>query len=120
MALSDKDTELIEEYLLGKLKKEETKKVEERIQSDSEFAEEVTFMRDLISATQEKGREMLEEILGEEKGQDETPPPPEEHIEKKMKAKAGLRKKIIRHLQKYWIYYAAALLLLLAVIFFAI
>jgi len=120
MALSDRDTELIEEYLLGKLNNEEAKKVEERIQSDTDFAEEVTFMRDLISATQEKGRETLEEILGKEKGQDETPPPPEEHIKKKMKAKAGLRKKIIRHLQKYWMYHAAALLLLLAAILFAI
>lgn len=63
MALTEKDTELVEQYLLGKLTREEAKQVEKRMKYDSEFAEEIYFMRDVILAVQEKGREELSEIM---------------------------------------------------------
>ena len=64
MALNDQDIEKIEQYLLGELTREEKGQVEERIKNDPEFAEEVEFMRDVIIATQEKGKEEVDQIFG--------------------------------------------------------
>jgi anti-sigma-K factor RskA len=64
MALNDQDIEKIEQYLLGELTREEKGQVEERIKNNSEFAEEVEFMRDVIIATQEKGKEEVDQIFG--------------------------------------------------------
>jgi len=111
MALTDKDIEQIEEYLLGNLTQEKAKQVEERTKNDSEFAEEVDFMRDVILATQEKGKEELEKILGEDKN--EVAPEPEKRTEEKIKKGTDSGKNILS-LRKNWMYYAVALTILLA------
>ena len=113
MALTEKDTELIEEYLLGKLNSEEVKKVEERIKHDAEFAEEVTFMSDVILATREKGREELEKILSDAGNEDITNP--EEQSKQEKEREAGPPGKKLLDFRRNWIYYVAVLILLLAV-----
>jgi len=73
MELKDKDIEKIEDYLLGKLPREEEQALEQRMKNDPEFAGEVDFMRSLIMASQEKGEEKFEE-LREEMGLEEENP----------------------------------------------
>lgn len=62
MELEDKDIERIEDYLLGKLSRKDKEAIEQRIEKNPAFAEEVDFMRSLIMASREKGEEKFEEL----------------------------------------------------------
>ena len=62
MEIENKDIERIEDYLLGKLSQEDEKAIEQRMNQDSAFSEEVDFMRGLIMASREKGEERVEEM----------------------------------------------------------
>ncbi|MFW5944498.1 MAG: hypothetical protein ACOCTU_04500 [Bacteroidota bacterium] len=99
MALTDKDIEQIEDYLLGKITDEAKRQIEERIKTDPDFAEEVEFMRDVILATRGKGREETDKILKET--QQEARPEEEGKPEKEMKKQIGSwKRKILNILQK--------------------
>jgi anti-sigma-K factor RskA len=65
MELADKDIERIEDYLLGKLSHKDKEAIEQRMKEDSEFAEEVDFMRSLIAASREKGEDRFEDLKKE-------------------------------------------------------
>jgi len=63
MDLSDQDIEQIERYLLGELTDEERTALEQRMKTDPEFADEVSFMRDIINVSKQEGRQHLREHL---------------------------------------------------------
>jgi len=113
MALTEKDTELIEQYLLGELNRKEEKQVEDRMVFDTEFADEVTFMRHVVNASKveakEEARKKLKSVENELAGK------LEEQADKEMQNEKGIRKNKILNIRRNWMYYAAALALLVAV-----
>jgi tetratricopeptide (TPR) repeat protein len=106
MAISDQDIELIERYLSGELDSKEEETVEERIKTDKEFAEELDFMRDVMSASQKEGREEFREKLSAiGKGLFENL---ENKADTEMKENSDSVKKLPLHRRRL-IYYASAL-----------
>ncbi len=101
MALTDRELDQIEHYLLGELTREEKEKVEERIKNDPEFAEEVEFMRDVIIATREKGKEEVDSFF--RKTEQEEASEQERKTEKKKNENNGSNKKKIMNMLKHWI-----------------
>lgn len=100
MALNDQDIEKIEQYLLGELTREEKGQVEERIKNDPEFAEEVEFMRDVIIATQEKGKEEVDQIFGNNDQENTTKEENKAEVQKN-KNDGSSKKKIINMLNNW-------------------
>lgn len=100
MALNDQDIEKIEQYLLGELTREEKGQVEERIKNDPEFAEEVEFMRDVIIATQEKGKEEVDQIFGNNDQENTTKDENKAEVQKN-KNDGSSKKKIINMLNNW-------------------
>jgi anti-sigma-K factor RskA len=100
MALNDQDIEKIEQYLLGELTREEKGQVEERIKNDPEFAEEVEFMRDVIIATQEKGKEEVDQIFGNNDQENTTKDENKAEVQKN-KNDGSNKKKIINMLNNW-------------------
>ena len=113
MALTEKDTELIEQYLLGELNRKEEKQIEERMVFDTEFADEVTFMRHVVNASKveakQEARKKLKSVENELAGK------LEEQADKEMQNEKGIRNNKILNIRRNWMYYAAALALLVAV-----
>jgi anti-sigma-K factor RskA len=84
MEIEDRDIEMIEDYLLGRLSREDKEAIEQRMEKDSAFAEEVDFMRSLIAASREKGEERVEQLreeMGLEKEDDQREPQQKEKPE---------------------------------------
>jgi hypothetical protein len=73
--------------------------VKERIQNDPEFAEEVEFMRDVILATQEKGKEEMDQIPGKNDRETTTE---EENEDKVQNNKNNGSSKKIMNILKIW------------------
>jgi len=101
MALTDQDIEQIEQYLLGELTREEKGQVEERIKNDPEFAEEVEFMRDVILATREKGKEEIDQFFGNNDQENATKEENKTEVQKNNND--GSSKKKIINMLKNWI-----------------
>jgi anti-sigma-K factor RskA len=84
MEIEDRDIEMIEDYLLGRLSREDKEAIEQRMEKNSAFAEEVDFMRSLIAASREKGEERVEQLreeMGLEKEDDQREPQQKEKPE---------------------------------------
>lgn len=61
--INEQDIELIEKHLFGKLSEKEKTAFEQRIKDDTEFAQEVDFIRDFKICAKEFGREELRNKL---------------------------------------------------------
>jgi|GEM_PF-1644026 len=113
MALTEKDIERIEQYLLGELNRKEEKEIEERMVFDTEFADEVTFMRNVVSASKneakQEARNKLKSVENELAGKLET------QADEEMQKEKGIRNNKILNIRRNWMYYAASLALLVAV-----
>lgn len=105
MNLSDQDIEQIERYLLGELTDEEEKTVEQRINTDPEFADEVSFMRDIINVSKQEGRQHLRENL--KKAEQKEAEKIEAEVNQETEAKKKQNKKIIIN-RRNWFYWATA------------
>ena len=113
MALTEKDIERIEQYLLGELNRKEEKQIEERMVFDTEFADEVTFMRHVVNASKDEAKQEARNKLKsvENKLAGEL----EDQADKEMQKEKDFRKNKILNIRRNWMYYAAALALLVAV-----
>ena len=105
MNLSDQDIEQIERYLLGELTDEEEKTVEQRIKTDPEFAEQVDFMRDFMSVSEQKGREHLRKNL--KKAEQKEAKKIEAEVNQETEAKKKQNKSNIIN-RRNWFYWATA------------
>ncbi len=63
MAISEKDIEIIERYLLGECEEKEVDAINQRIEIDKEFADEIRFMKAVINGSKEEGRNDYKERL---------------------------------------------------------
>ena len=61
--IQENQTEFIERYLMGKLSLWELAEIEEQIKTDSAFAEDVSFQRDLLIGIRESRRMEIKEKL---------------------------------------------------------
>jgi hypothetical protein len=104
MSLSEKDLELIENYLLGDLSAAENEKVEKRMEEDKEFAEEVEFMRNTMQASRLEGRKELRNKLNETEHKHAADI--EARARKEMNQEPG-GEKIVQLRRRRWLYAAA-------------
>jgi len=107
MALSEKDIELIERYLLGELGEKEAEIIDQRIKTDKKFAEEVNFMKDIIGASKKEGRNQLKERL--KTVEKDVVNGIEDAVDEEMGMKAGGKGKTSFLVIDKWMYYAAAM-----------
>ena len=106
MNLSDQDIEQIERYLLGELTDEEETTVEQRINTDPVFADEVSFMRDIINVSRQEGRQDLRENL--KKAEQKEAEKIEGEVNQETETKNKQNKSNIIN-RRNWFYWASAL-----------
>ena len=110
MAISDKDIELIERYLLEEATTEEKEEVDRRIHEEPAFSEQVQFMRGVVRAAENAGKEQLRKKLQEK--HEQLAPSLEQESEKERDAGQG---KSVPLYQRRWLYYATGIAALLIV-----
>lgn len=110
MAISDKDIELIERYLLEEATTEEKEEVDRRMHEEPAFSEQVQFMRGVVKAAEDAGKEQLRKKLQEK--HEQLAASLEQESEKDRTAGKG---KSIPLYRRRWFYYAGGVAALLIV-----